>query len=80
MLVLAALLATSGLVWLAATRPERQRGAEARRLGQLTRVPAGELTFDQAEDGAVLARKLGVPKEEAKFKAAAQRLKKHRST
>lgn len=79
MWVVVALLATSGLVWTAATRLERRRGAEVRRLGQLSRIPAGELTLTEAEDGAVLARKLGRPKEEAKFKTSAQRLKKHRS-
>lgn len=71
-----AILAAGGLVRAAATRIERRERGEVRRLGRLASAPT--LTLDQAEDGAVLARKLKKADLETKFKKAAASLKQHR--
>ena len=72
-----AFLATGGLVKAAATRIERREHSAERRLARL--ASASTHTLDQAEDGAVLARKFGRPDLEDKFKKSAASLKKHRS-
>lgn len=66
-----------GFVEAAARRPERQRRADEAKLQRLRLVlEGGRIDLDQAEDGAVLARRMGNPALEQSFKKKAASLKK----
>lgn len=68
-----------GLVALAAIVPERREALQEERLtGLLGLLREGRITRTQAEDGAVLARKLGKTNEEKIFKMAARLRRKKR--
>jgi hypothetical protein len=72
-----AVASAAGLVALGATRPARLRSIYERRVRALSELlAAGRLTLDQADDGAVLARRLGLSDLSEKFKADAARLKR----
>jgi hypothetical protein len=74
-----AFLAVGGLIKAAATRPDRREHHEERKLAWLSAtLQRGELALDQAEDGAVLARKFGKSDLESKFAKTIASLKKQR--
>jgi len=78
--VLAAIALTYGLVRAAAAEPDRKERWREARLDRLrAALAAGRVTLDQAEDGAVLAKRFRQPDVEMKFRAAAAALKKKRS-
>ena len=78
MLPLAAgLLTAAGLVYLVATRPSWKETLDERRLRQIA-SRGKKITLDEAEDGAVLARRLGYTQTEQKLRTAAARLRKKR--
>jgi len=66
-----------GLVETAASRPARRRRADEARLRQLRRqLEEGRIDINQAEDGAVLARRAGNSALEQSFKKRIASLKK----
>lgn len=68
-----------GLVTLAAVVPERREALrEARLAGLLLLLREDRITRAQAEDGAVLARRMGKADEEKIFKMAARLRRKKR--
>lgn len=77
LLVAAAL--TFGLVRAAAARSTRKHlGESARFASSASKLARKTITLDEAEDGAVLARKFGNMDLEKKFVKAAQTLRKER--
>ena len=77
LLVAAAL--TFGLVRAAVTKPARKLTHEERRLVALTSgLAAGVLSLEDAEDGAVLARRQGDVELEKKFRIRAVEMKKRK--
>jgi len=71
-----AVVAVAGLVGLSATRSSRRSARELRRLDSLAAAPDERMTREQADDGAVLARKYGRSRDEARFSRLAERLRR----
>jgi len=78
--IAAAAALTYGLIRAALAEPARRRWMLERRLEHLRRVSPEGLSVDQAEDGAVIARRLGHKELEAYFKDRVSILKKQRRT
>lgn len=77
--VVLTLSAVYGLVRLVAAQPEVRRTLRERKLAQLARkMSAGQLTRDESEDGAVLAREANETALERKFKDVARELKRRK--
>jgi hypothetical protein len=75
-----ALALVGGIVRAAATRPSRREASdEARLRGLLAVLKRGRLGLDDAEDGAVLARRAGRNNLERLFRERAESIKRPRA-